>query len=84
MMIISLGPGLLFSTVSVRYRDVQYALPFVIRMLMYAAPVVYPVTSIPEKYRLLYSLNPIVGAIEGFRACGLGITRIGRSYGPVL
>jgi len=72
MMIVSLGPGLLFSTVSVRYRDVQYALPFVIRMLMYTAPVVYPVTAIPEKYRLLYSLNPIVGAIEGFRACGLG------------
>jgi lipopolysaccharide transport system permease protein len=72
MMIIALGPGLLFSTFSVRYRDVQYAMPFFIRMLMFSAPIVYPVTAIPDKYRLLYAINPIVGAIEGFRACALG------------
>ena len=73
MMIIALGPGLWLSTLTVRFRDVQHAMPFVIRMLMFAAPIVYPLTVIPEKYRLLYALNPIVGAIDGFRACALGL-----------
>lgn len=72
MTIIALGPGLLLSTFCVRYRDVQHAMPFVIRMLMFSAPVVYPVTAIPEKFRLLYAINPIVGAVDGFRACALG------------
>ncbi|MFZ0612169.1 MAG: ABC transporter permease [Desulfobacterales bacterium] len=73
MIIIALGPGLWLSPLSVRYRDVQQAMPFVIRMLMFAAPVVYPVTAVPERFRFLYSLNPIVGAIDGFRACALGL-----------
>ena len=73
MIIIALGPGLWLSTLSVRYRDVQQAMPFVIRMLMFAAPIVYPVTAVPERFRFLYSLNPIVGAIDGFRACALGL-----------
>jgi lipopolysaccharide transport system permease protein len=45
---------------------------FVIRMLMYSAPIVYSAASIPEPYRVLYSLNPIVGVIEGFRAAIIG------------
>lgn len=73
MMIIALGPGMWLSTLAIRFRDVQHAMPFVIRMLMFMAPVVYPVTAIPEKYRLLYALNPIVGAIDGFRVCALGM-----------
>jgi lipopolysaccharide transport system permease protein len=72
MSMIALGPGLLLSTFSVRYRDVQHAMPFVIRMMMFAAPIVYPMTAIPEKYKMLYAMNPIVGAIDGFRACALG------------
>jgi lipopolysaccharide transport system permease protein len=47
-------------------------MPFFIQMLMYSAPIVYSASTIPESYRLLYSLNPIVGVIEGFRACLLG------------
>jgi lipopolysaccharide transport system permease protein len=47
-------------------------MPFVVRMLMYTAPIVYSASSIPEMYRFLYSLNPVVGVIEGFRACLLG------------
>ena len=47
-------------------------MPFVVRMLIYTAPVVYSASSIPEKYRLIYSFNPLVGVIEGFRASLLG------------
>jgi len=57
---------------AIRFRDVKHAMPFVIRMLMYSAPIVYSASSIPDKWRLVYSLNPIVGVIEGFRACFLG------------
>jgi lipopolysaccharide transport system permease protein len=47
-------------------------MPFVIRMLIYSAPIVYTATSIPDSYRFIYSLNPIVAVIEGYRACLLG------------
>jgi lipopolysaccharide transport system permease protein len=48
-------------------------MPFITRILMYSAPIVYSASTIPEKYRVIYSLNPIVGVIEGYRACLLGI-----------
>lgn len=72
MMSISSGVGLWLSAMAIRFRDVKYAMPFVIRMLMYTAPIVYSASAIPEKYRIIYSLNPIVAVIEGFRACLLG------------
>jgi lipopolysaccharide transport system permease protein len=72
MMAISLGVGTWLSALAIRYRDVRYALRFLIRMLMYSAPIVYSASSIPETYRLLYSLNPIVAVIEGMRASILG------------
>ena len=72
MMCIPAGIGLWLSSLAIRFRDVKFALPFVIRMLMYSAPIVYSASSIPEKYRIIYSLNPIVGVVEGFRACLLG------------
>lgn len=72
MIMISLGIGMWLSSLSIRFRDVKYALAFLLRMLMYTAPIVYSASSIPVKYRLLYSFNPIVGVIEGFRACLLG------------
>ena len=74
MVAISAGVGMWLSAMAIRFRDVKYAMPFVIRMLMYSAPIVYSAASIPEKYRIIYSLNPIVGVIEGFRACLLGTT----------
>jgi len=73
MIIIPSGVGLWTSSLAIRYRDVKHAMPFVIQMLMYTAPIVYSASSIPEKYRALYSLNPLVGVIEGYRACLLGI-----------
>jgi lipopolysaccharide transport system permease protein len=72
MMSISLGMGMWLSAMAIRFRDVKHAMPFVIRMLMYTAPIVYSASSISEKYRIIYSFNPIVGVIEGFRACFLG------------
>ncbi len=64
--------GIWLSALSIRYRDVKFANQFGIRMLMYSAPIVYSASSIPETYRFIYSLNPIVGVIEGFRSCLLG------------
>lgn len=72
MMIIPTGIGLWFSALAIRYRDVRFAMPFVIRMLMYSAPILYTASAIPEQYRFIYSLNPIVSVIEGYRACLLG------------
>jgi lipopolysaccharide transport system permease protein len=72
MMSITAGVGIWLSAMAIRFRDVKYAMPFAVRMLMYTAPIVYSASSIPEKYRIVYSLNPIVGVIEGFRACFLG------------
>ena len=72
MMTISSGIGMWLSAMAIRFRDVRHAMPFAVRMLMYTAPIVYSASSIPEKYRIIYSLNPVVGVIEGFRACLLG------------
>jgi lipopolysaccharide transport system permease protein len=72
MMSIPAGIGLWLSALAIRYRDVKHAMPFVVRMLIYTAPIVYSAASIPETYRFIYSLNPIVGVIEGFRASFLG------------
>ena len=66
------GVGFWTSAMAIRFRDVRHAMPFVIRMLMFTAPVVYSASTIPDKYRLIYSLNPIVGVIEGYRSCLLG------------
>ena len=72
MISIPTSVGLWLSALAVRFRDVKHAMPFVVRMLIYSAPIVYSASSIPHAYRLIYSLNPIVGVIEGYRACLLG------------
>jgi lipopolysaccharide transport system permease protein len=72
MMSIPAGIGLWLSSLAIRFRDIKHAMPFVIQMLIYTAPIVYSASTIPDTYRFLYSLNPIVGVIEGFRACLLG------------
>lgn len=66
------GLGLWFTALAVQYRDVAYAMNFIVQLLMYATPVVYPTTLIPERWRILYALNPMVGVIEGFRSALLG------------
>lgn len=74
MMSVAAGVGLWLSAMAIRFRDVKYAISFLTRILMYTAPIVYSASSIPAKWRLVYSLNPLVGVIEGFRACLLGTT----------
>lgn len=72
MMSASAGVGMWLSALAIRFRDVRIAMTFAIRMLMYSAPIVYSASSLSESHRFIYSLNPIVGIIEGFRACLLG------------
>ncbi len=74
MLSVPAGVGMWLSTLAIRFRDIKFAMQYVIQLLMYSAPIVYSASTIPEPYRVLYSLNPIVGVIEGFRACLLGTT----------
>jgi lipopolysaccharide transport system permease protein len=62
-----LSVSLFCSALNVKYRDVGHAIPFLVQVWMYASPVAYSVSVVPEQWRLLYSLNPMVGVIEGFR-----------------
>jgi lipopolysaccharide transport system permease protein len=68
----ALAVGLWLSALNVRYRDVGHAIPFLIQLWMFASPIAYPVSLVPEKWRMLYSLNPMAGVIEGFRWALLG------------
>lgn len=68
----AMATSLWLSSLNVRYRDVGYIIPFLSQVWMYASPVVYPVSLVPEKWRPLYSLNPMAGVIEGFRWALLG------------
>lgn len=63
----SLGPALLMTAMNVKYRDFRYIIPFILQFGVYVSPVGFSSGSIPESWRLLYSLNPVVGVIDGFR-----------------
>jgi lipopolysaccharide transport system permease protein len=68
----SLGAGLWLSALNVKYRDVKYIIPFIVRLGIYVSPVGFLSSKIPDQYRFWYSLNPMVGVIDGFRWCILG------------
>ena len=68
----SFGPSLLIASINVKYRDFRYVTPFIVQFGLYISPVGFSSQVIPEKWRLLYSLNPMVGVIDGFRWCILG------------
>ena len=68
----SLGPGLWITALNVKYRDFRYIIPFIVQFGLYVSPVGFSSSVIPDKWRLLYSLNPMVGVIDGFRWCILG------------
>jgi len=72
MMMIPAGIGMWLSALAIRFRDVKFAMQFALRMLLYTAPILYTASSMPEAWRLVYSFNPLVGVIEGIRACLLG------------
>lgn len=65
--ITSLGTGFWFSALNVKYRDVRYIVPFLIQIWLFATPIAYPSNLVPEQWRWLYSLNPMVAVVEGFR-----------------
>jgi lipopolysaccharide transport system permease protein len=65
--LLALSVGLWLGPINVRFRDIKHTLPFLIQIWMYATPIVYPLSIVPEQWRTLYSLNPMVGVIEGFR-----------------
>jgi len=68
----SLGPGLLITALNVKYRDFRYVIPFLMQFGLYASPVGFNSSVVPEQWRFLYSLNPMVGVIDGFRWAILG------------
>ena len=71
-MLTALSVGFWLSVINVRYRDVGQAIPFLVQLWMFVSPVAYPISVVPEKWRFLYSLNPMTGVIEGFRWALLG------------
>ncbi len=70
--VLALGVGMLMSALNVRYRDVRYALPFLIQLWLFASPVIYPSSIMPEQWKWILLLNPMTGIIEGFRASLFG------------
>lgn len=79
-LLVALGIGLWLSALNVRYRDIPYVIPFMTQIWMFASPVIYPVSFVPERWQWLLSLNPMTGVIEGFRWGLLG----GASPRPLL
>ncbi len=71
-MITSLGAGYFIAALNVKYRDFRYVIPFIVQFGLYLSPVGFSSSVIPEKWRLLYSINPMVGVIDGFRWAILG------------
>lgn len=72
MMLSASGVGMVLAALNAKYRDIRYTIPFIVQFWMFASPVVYPSSMIPEQYRILYGLNPMTGVIEGFRSILLG------------
>jgi len=73
----ALGVGLWLSALNVEYRDIRYVVPFLTLFWQYATPVAYSSSLIPEKWRILYGLNPMTGVVEGFRWALLGKGDVG-------
>jgi lipopolysaccharide transport system permease protein len=70
------GIGLWLTALNVKYRDFRYIIPFIVQFGLYVSPVGFSSSIVPEKWKLLYSLNPMVGVIDGFRWCILGESTI--------
>ncbi|MBE0568175.1 MAG: ABC transporter permease [Deltaproteobacteria bacterium] len=67
LMLLALGLGMLLAAMNVRFRDIKYTIPFGIQILMFLTPIIYPMSIVPEKYRIFISLNPLSGIIDTFR-----------------
>ncbi|MCJ7534294.1 MAG: ABC transporter permease [Anaerolineales bacterium] len=80
-LVTALGVGLWLSALNVLYRDIGYIIPFLTQLWFYLTPIVYPASEVPEQWRTLYALNPMVGVVEGFRWALLGTST---SPGPMV
>ena len=67
-----LGAGLWMAALNVVYRDIRYVVPFFVQLWMFATPIAYPSTLVPQEWRSIYAINPMVGVVEGFRWALLG------------
>jgi lipopolysaccharide transport system permease protein len=67
LMLLSLSLGAFFAALNVKYRDIRYVIPFLIQLLMFATPIIYPASMVPERFQWLLALNPLCGLIEAFR-----------------
>jgi len=70
--LLAVGVGMWLSALNVKYRDVRFALPFLVQLWMFVSPVIYPTSFLPAKFRWLLSLNPLTGIIEGYRSSLFG------------
>jgi lipopolysaccharide transport system permease protein len=70
--LLATGLGMWMSALNVKYRDIRYALPFLVQLGMFATPIIYPASRVPENWRLLLWLNPLAGQIEAYRSAFLG------------
>ncbi len=80
MALLTFGMGILLSSMTTKYKDLKFAMTFVIQLWMYATPIVYPLSQVPETYRNLYVLNPMVAIVESFRYAFLGSGAIRMEY----
>ena len=69
---LALGVGLFLAALNVKYRDVKFALPFIVQLWMFVSPIIYPSSLLPHRWRLLFALNPLTGIIEGYRSSLVG------------
>jgi lipopolysaccharide transport system permease protein len=71
LILLALGMGMFLAALNVKYRDIKYAIPFLIQALLFVTPIIYPTSIAPERYQALLALNPLTGLIEAFRASAL-------------
>ncbi len=69
---LALGTGMWLSALNVKYRDIRYVIPFLVQFWMFATPIIYPISLMPQRYRVILALNPMTGIIEGYRVALLG------------
>jgi lipopolysaccharide transport system permease protein len=73
LMVLALGVGMWMSALNVKYRDVRFALPFLTQIWMFLSPVIYPLSGLPPKIKLVLMINPVTGIVEGFRSALFGL-----------
>ena len=71
-LILAASVGTLFAALNIRFRDVKFALPFILQVWMISSPIFYPASLLPERWRLIFALNPLTGILEGFRSSIFG------------